>query len=97
MNCHERRGSPGIRRRAAFAICANRTRARGSARSSDGARSGLIGERPTLIGVIVGFAAAALTAASSPLREATNRATDGSASPSSDAMRRSPDGPTPGR
>jgi hypothetical protein len=71
--------------------------ARGCARSSDGARSGLIGERPTLIGVIVGFAAAALTAASSPLREATNRATDGSASPSSEAMRRSPYGPTPGR
>lgn len=35
---------------------------------------GLIGERPTLIGVIVGFAAAALVAASSPLREATHRA-----------------------
>ncbi|HET6733084.1 MFS transporter [Mycobacterium sp.] len=35
---------------------------------------GLIGERPTLIGVIVAFAAAAVTAASSPLRETTSRA-----------------------
>jgi MFS family permease len=35
---------------------------------------GLIGERPTLIGVIAAFAAAALTAASSPLRKTTNRA-----------------------
>jgi MFS family permease len=35
---------------------------------------GLIGEHPTLIGVIVAFAAAAVTAASSPLRETTSRA-----------------------
>ena len=34
---------------------------------------GLIGDRPTLIGVIIAFAAAALTAALSPLREAPNR------------------------
>jgi hypothetical protein len=34
---------------------------------------GLIGDRPTLIGVIIAFAAAALTAAPSPLREAPNR------------------------
>jgi MFS family permease len=34
---------------------------------------GLIGDRPTLIGVIVAFTAAALTAALSPLREAPNR------------------------
>jgi MFS family permease len=33
---------------------------------------GLIGDRPTLIGVIIAFAAAALTAALSPLREAPN-------------------------
>jgi MFS family permease len=34
---------------------------------------GLIGDRPTLIGVIIVFAAAALTAALSPLREAPSR------------------------
>jgi ABC-type molybdate transport system substrate-binding protein len=34
---------------------------------------GLIGDRPTLIGVIIVFAAAALTAALSPLREASNQ------------------------
>jgi MFS family permease len=34
---------------------------------------GLIGDRPTLIGVIIAFAAAALIAALSPLREAPNR------------------------
>ncbi len=34
---------------------------------------GAIGDRPTLIGVIIAFAAAALTAALSPLREAPNR------------------------
>jgi MFS family permease len=34
---------------------------------------GLIGDRPTLIGVIIAFAAAALTAALSPLREAPTR------------------------
>jgi MFS family permease len=34
---------------------------------------GLIGDRPTLIGVIIAFAAAALTAALSPLREAPSR------------------------
>jgi MFS family permease len=34
---------------------------------------GLIGDRPTLIGVIIAFAAAALTAALSPLREAPNQ------------------------
>jgi MFS family permease len=34
---------------------------------------GLISERPTLVGVIAGFAAAAIIAASSPLRETTNR------------------------
>jgi hypothetical protein len=35
--------------------------------------SALIGDRATLIGVITAFAAAALTAALSPLREAPNR------------------------
>lgn len=35
---------------------------------------GLIGDRPTLIGAVVGFAAAALIASSSPLRKATNQA-----------------------
>jgi MFS family permease len=35
---------------------------------------GLINERPTLLGAIVGFAAAALIASSSPLRRATNQA-----------------------
>jgi predicted MFS family arabinose efflux permease len=35
--------------------------------------AGLIGDRLTLIGVILAFAAAALTAALSPLREATNQ------------------------
>jgi MFS family permease len=34
---------------------------------------GLVGDRPTLIGVIIAFAAAALTAALSPLREPPNR------------------------
>lgn len=34
---------------------------------------GLIGDRPTLVGVIIVFAAAALTAALSPLREATHQ------------------------
>jgi MFS family permease len=34
---------------------------------------GLIGDRPTLIGVIFAFAAAALTAALSPLRETPNK------------------------
>jgi hypothetical protein len=34
---------------------------------------GLIGDRPTLIGVIIGFAVAALIAALSPLREASNQ------------------------
>jgi len=35
---------------------------------------GLIGDRPALIGVVIAFTAAALTAALSPLREAPNRA-----------------------
>ena len=35
--------------------------------------AGLIGDRPTLIGVIIVFTAAALTAALSPLREASNQ------------------------
>jgi predicted lipid-binding transport protein (Tim44 family) len=34
---------------------------------------GLIGDRPALIGVIIAFAAAALTAALSPMREAPNQ------------------------
>ena len=34
---------------------------------------GLIGDRATLIGVIIAFAAAALTAVLSPLREASNQ------------------------
>ena len=37
---------------------------------------GLIGDRITLIGVIVAFAAAALIAALSPLREAPDRRSD---------------------
>ena len=38
-----------------------------------GALVGLIGDRPTLIGVIIAFAAAALSAALSPLREASHQ------------------------
>jgi MFS family permease len=55
---------------------------------------GLIGDRPTLIGVTAVFAAAALTAALSPLREASNQdsikgetpsPSPGDASPAGDA------------